>query len=43
MPSLFINNGEVKGPVKVADVFNSFLLRHSGSLNLHCVGKEDFK
>jgi hypothetical protein len=41
MPSLLINNEEVKGPEKVADAFSSFFLTSAESLNLYQVGKED--
>jgi hypothetical protein len=41
MPSLLINDEEIKEPEKVACIFNSFFPSVAEHLNLHQVGNED--
>jgi hypothetical protein len=41
MPSLLMNDEEIKDPEKVSNVFNSFFLSIAENLNLHQVGKDD--
>jgi hypothetical protein len=39
MPSLLVNNEKVKGPEKVTDAYNSFLITAAEILNLYQGGK----
>jgi hypothetical protein len=40
MPSLLMNNEQIKDPEKVTDVLNSFFLSTAENFNLHHVGKK---